>query len=302
MYHNKTIENVINATSSEMLCCALSQCQDVLKNRFTNKIAFMERLQDKVNRQILLYEQDIPTIHVLNQPIHNISIYEDKKSYLKYSSFKLNMCTDLGELNLQINDIIDFFYNKFTSSRTDILNIEEITGIFEIVQKKFNLLDIVMQDKEFEIYLMNRSHICFDSFLLSYKNKHTGSIHKKWMLFSLSPCFDNLACNKYFVFLHELGHCLYNTVIHEYRKELCYFENITVIAGMSVFNDETRLSELFADIFAAVSLRDTCYSDYNPFKNVISESILELFELYFKMVLYKKNEALLFKKEKDFIN
>jgi hypothetical protein len=289
MNNYKIIDNVINATSAEMLCGALRQCQGVLKTRFTNKTAFMERLQDKISRQVLLYKQDIPPVNVLAQPIHNIFIYEDRVSYLTYSSFKLNSCTTLEELNSQITDIIDFFGNKMTKSRTDLLNIDEIIGIFNIVETKFNLLEVILKDKEFEIYLLDRSHICYDSFLLTFKNKFTGLIYKRWMLFSLSPCMDILACNKYFVFLHEIGHCLYNTIMQENRRALDYFKDIAMIAGLPVFNDEGRFSELYADIFAAASLKDTDYSYYNPFKDVLSESVLELFELYFKMVLYQKN-------------
>jgi hypothetical protein len=303
MNNYKIIDNVLNATSAEALCGALRECQRVLKTRFTNKTAFMERLQDKIYWQILLYKQDIPIVNVLDQPINNISIYEDRVAYLMYSSFKLNMCTSLEELNLQITDIIDFFGNKMTKSKTAVLNIDEISSIFNIVQRKFNLLEVILRDKEFEIYLLDRSHICYDSFLLTFKNKYTGLIYKRWMLFSLSPCMDILACNKYFVFLHEIGHCFYNTIIQEDRKALDYFKEIAEIAGLPIFNDESRVSELYADIFAAASLKDTCYSNYNPFKNVLPENILELFELYFKMVIYQKNMELYdFKKEESLLN
>lgn len=292
MNNYKIIDNVISATSAEKLCVALSQCQGVLKTRFTNKTAFMERLQDMISQQVLKYKQEVPQVKVIDQLIHNIFIYEDKVSYLMYSSFKLNLCTDLEELNLQITDIIDFFGNMMAKSRTDILNFDEIINIFNIVQRKFRLLDVIIRDKEFEIYLLNRSHICYDSFLLTFKNKYTGLIYKRWMLFSLSPCIDHLACNKYFVFLHELGHCLFNTIIPQERRTLELFKDIARIAGLPVSNDVNSLSELFADIFAAVSLKDTGYSCYNPYKEVLPDSVMELFELYFKMVLCPNNMGL----------
>ena len=133
MNNYKIIDNVINATSAEKLCIALRQCQGVLKTRFTNKTGFMERLQDTINQQVLLYKQDIPRVKVFNKLMQNIFIYEDKVAYLIYSSFKLNMCTDLEELNSQMTDIMDFFGNMMAKSRTDVLKVDEIINIFKIV-------------------------------------------------------------------------------------------------------------------------------------------------------------------------
>lgn len=298
-YSYNIIDNVINSTSSEKLCDSLKQCQGVLKTRFTNKTSFMERLQKEIREQVLSYKYNVPVVKVLEQPMSNIFVYEDKVSYLVFSSFKINLCSSIEELNSQIADIIDFFENKMTKSRTDILNIDEIIGMFNIVQRKYNLMDIISCDKEFEIFLMNRSHICYDSFLLTFRNINNGLLLKRWMLFSLSPCVDILASNKYFVFLHEIGHCFYNVITLEDGNALKLFDEIAVTVGLPAFNEEGKSSELFADIFAATALSNTNYAYYNPFKNVFPEKGLELFELYFKILVSQVNiEHHDFKKEK----
>lgn len=280
----RAIDKAVGATSANTLCDALRQCKGVLESRFVNKAAFMEKLQGAMKGRAIYYKYFIPPAVMQEQALPNTFIYEDNLSYLIYSSFIINSCTGVEELKGQISGIIDFFENKMTHPRTDLLKQYEIIDMLTIVQKKYSLLDAVTQDRELEIFILNRSHLCYDSFLLTFKNNRTGRWVNKWMVFSLSPCMDIPACNKYFVFLHELGHILFNAITNAGEEIPPFFRELTTILGLPYWGDKDKLSELFADVFAACTMNETRYSEYNPFKKVLPDKITGLFEVYFKML------------------
>lgn len=290
-YFNKVTNKVVNATSARKLCSALRECQDILGSRFVNKAAFMEQLQSAMREQAAYYKSNIPAIEIMEQPVSNVFIYEDKVSYLIYSSFKINSCTKIEELRVEMSDLVDFFENKMSKPKTDVLNPFEITDMLNIVQSKYDLIGTVTYDKELEIYVLNKSHICYDSLMITFKNTYTGTMLNKWVVFSLSPCVDILACNKYFVFLHEIGHILYNSITKGSNKVPESFKQLAVSIGLPFFNNEDRLSELFADIFSACTINNSRYAYYNPFKAVLPDKVLQVFELYFKMLAYQANAA-----------
>jgi len=288
-YFYKVIGDVVSAASAKQMCEALDKCRDILRSRFANREGFMEQLQSSVKKQAAYYKYGAPAVKVLEQPAPNVFIYEDRMSYLVYSSFIINSCRGIRELDEQIAGIIDFFGNRITEPRTDMLSTCEINELLDIVQEKYGLIDTVTDGKELEIYAMNRSHVCYDSLLLTFKNTRTGTLLNKWMVFSLSPCFDIPACNKYFVFLHEIGHILYNEITCGGNTVPEMFREIAESLGLPFADDDNRLSELFADIFSASSLNKTRYCAYNPFNTALNGKMLELFELYFRMLTYRMN-------------
>lgn len=288
-YINNISNNVVNATSARRLCNALRECQNVLESRFVNKAAFMEQLQRAMREQATFYKNNIPAIKIMERTLSNVFIYEDKLSYLIYSSFKINSCTKIEELRGEISNIIDFFENYMTSPKTEVLSQSEIIDMLNIVHSKYNLFDAETFDKELEIYVLNKSHICYDSLIITFKNTYTGTMLNKYIVFSLSPCVDILACNKYFVFLHEIGHIFYNSITKGSNRVPESFKQLAVLLGLPFLDNENRLSELFADIFSACTINNSKYSYYNPFKTVLSDEILEVFELYFNMLAYQVN-------------
>lgn len=95
-----------------------------------------------------------------------------------YSAFKIGYCTSVLELSSQLDDLISLLLYRTTEPRIYILNEAEISLLLELLQNKFNFLDAVTYEKRLEIYLLNRSHLCFDSWLMtSNKNSYTG----KWI-------------------------------------------------------------------------------------------------------------------------
>lgn len=283
-FYNKVIDNVVNAASAEELCSSLTKCQDLLKSRFINKDTFMERLQRSLGERSQYYRQCVPAIEICGRPVPNVFVYEDRVSYVVYASFKINSCTCVEELSREISDVVDFFGNKMSGPKTGLLSIHEIVDMLNIAHEKYKLFDVPAKDKELEIFALKKSHVCYDSLTITFKNKKTGLLVNKWMVFSLSPCLDILPCNKYFVFMHEIGHVLYNTLTNGSCRAPAFFRELAMIMGLPVFADENKLPEFFADVFSAATLNNTRYSVYSPFKEVLTKEILELLDLYFKML------------------
>lgn len=281
----KAIDKAVNAESPDKFCEALEQCRNALSSVFVNKTAFMERLKEalEVKTGYLKYCEN--ETGVFKRLMPDVYIYEDMGPYLAYSSFKISLCSNIMELKEQIDEIVDFFENKISEPKTDRLTLDEITDILDLVQRKYGLISTVTYDRELEIYLFNKSHICYDSFLLTYKNIHTGALLNKWMLFSFAPCMNFFVCNKYFVFLHELGHILYNAYKNTAEKTPMLFDEMTMVLGLPFLDDENRRSELFADLFSVSAMNNTRYLEYNPYKNVLSSKVRELLELYFSMLV-----------------
>jgi len=167
-YFYKAIDKVVSATSSKELCNALRQCQDVLASGFISRANFMEQLQWSISKQAAYYKYNASEVNILEKPWSNVFIHKDKIAYLVYSSFLINLCTDFEEMDEQISGIIDFFENKMSRPKSDILNTSEIIDMLNIVQEKYGLVDVITNGKDLEIFVVNKSHVCYDSFLLSF--------------------------------------------------------------------------------------------------------------------------------------
>lgn len=280
----KTIDYVTGAPSSKKLCTALKRCNDFLRYRPEYNIDFLEKFKSAMKRKADYYRLGLPVFSVSGKSLSNVRIYDDNIAYLTYAAFKIGLCTCVEELEGQICDIVDFFEKKLTKPRTDLLTTSEVIDMLDIVQNKYGLVSAVTYGRDLEIYLINKSHTCYDSFLLTFKNTYTGKWLNKWMLFSLSPCRDIFECNKYYVFLHELGHILYNAATDGGGRLPEMFREIAFFLGMQRIGDKDRPEELFADIFSVCAIHDSKYSDYNPFKGLLSEELIEMLELYFKML------------------
>jgi hypothetical protein len=282
-YIYKTINHVTGATSSKKLCRALKQCMNILKSGYSDKVVFLEELKCAMKQKAAFCRLGVPAFAVAGEYLPNVSIYVDNVAYLTYTAFKIGLCSCIKELEVQISDIMDFFENDLSSPNSDVLMISEVIDMLDIVQKKYRLISAVTYDKDLEVYLMNKSHTCYDSFLLTYKNTYTGIWLNKWMLFALAPYRNILECNKYIVFLHELGHILYNAAtVGSGMPEM--FGEIAFLLGMPQIENKIKPEELFADIFSACAIHNTKYSDYNPFKKILSDEYIELLEIYFRML------------------
>lgn len=232
-----------------------------------------------------------------------VYLYSDMAAYFVFLSYNISLCPDESELENHITYIADFLGKCMSRPRGGMLEPSEVESLLNIVQYKFGFINAVTFSRDLDIYLINRSHMYYDSFLLTYKRllsrpgySGTSVYRDKWMLFCLSPCLDILACNKYYVFLHEIGHILYNALTRDGEEEPELFGEIAFLLGFPIFgaghtdnashpfeiND--KQDELFADLFAAASLYKTCYWHFNPFKDVLSEALCDLLESYFSML------------------
>jgi hypothetical protein len=280
----KAIKHVTGAASSKKLCHALKKCLDIIKSDYSDKTIFLEELKCALKQKAAICRLGIPAVAVAGECMPNVSIYDDSSAYLTYTAFKIGLCSSIKELDEQISGILDFFENDLSSPKSDGLRISEVMDMLGIVQKKYRLISAVTYGKDLEVYLMNKSHTCYDSFLLTFKNTYTGTWLNKWMVFALAPCHKITECNKYIVFLHELGHILYNAATSGGNRMPEMFGEIAFLLGMPQIENKIKPEELFADIFSGCAIHNTKYSDYNPFKKVLSEKYIELLEIYFKML------------------
>ena len=278
------IDRVVRAASSGELCQGLKECLAVLNSWSLKKGLFAEQLKKAIGEQARRYKYGAPAVRVLGQPVPNLYIYQDLEASFVYSAFKINACTTVEEVMDQIDDIVDLFENRMSRPRTGRLNAFEAVELLEAAQEKYNFLNSITGSKELEIYLLNKSHFCYNSFLLTYRNTRTGKQTGKRMLFSLSPVSELLVCNKYFVFLHELGHVLYNDIEDRGARGPFLFYELAKLMGFSSLMDEDGIQELFADVFSAATLHGTRYSEFNPYKGLLTGEIMGLLALYFKML------------------
>jgi hypothetical protein len=283
-YGAKAIQKVEKAGSSQSLCEALQQWDDLLDSPFCNRVSLMERLQKTLRERTSYCRCNVPPVNIMGERMPAIYIFEENAACLVYASFKINLCSGTKQVREQISDILDLYENKLAGPRTDILSRQEIVHLLEIVQEKYQLLQVITHGRELDIYSLNKSHRLYNSWLLTYKDTAAGKLLNRWMVFSLSPNFNLLVCNKYFVFLHEIGHIFYHFIKEGGDKVPRFFHELSMVLGFPVLEDEDRLSEYFADLFAAACMNDTVYEPYNPYGGFLSGSMRELLDLYFKLL------------------
>lgn len=105
---------------------------------------------------------------------------------------------------------------------------------------------------------------------------------------SFSPYLDTPLCSKHFVFLHEMGHILYNEITDGGASIPELFRKFaTAIIEMPILADEDKLPELFADLSAAAVMFDSRYDEYNSYAIIFPKELTWLFEEYFMMLVSK---------------
>lgn len=280
----KAIEGVTKASTIDGMCKSLKGCLDILKSGNLAAADFSDALKTAIRNKSLDCRRKSNAYISAGRFSTNVHIFCEVSACLIFAGFRISLCKDEDGLREQLEFLIGFFSCSMTKPKTGVLTTGEAGELLGIVQDKYGLVSAVTCERELEIYLIDRSHIRYDSFLLTYKNSHTGIWLNKWLLFSLSPCMDILECNKYHVFMHELGHVLYNAVTEGRGVLPEYFGEITFLLGLSLKNDLNCPEELFADLFSASALKGTRYSSFNPFGNIIEDGLYELLELYFRML------------------
>lgn len=287
-FSSRNIDKVMEANSLDSLCDALLSCMDVLESRFTNRISFIERLQRALKEHAAFLKYAAPAVKILERPAPYVTILRDLDACLTYTAFKINACCNVIDLKDQLSELTDFFGCRISRPGTGVLSPSEANDILDMVQRKFRFADAVLQDKELDIYLINQSHLCYDSFLMTFKNLQTGRLADRWMIFSLSPCIPLPLCDPSYVFFHELGHVLYNTITERTGRTPHMFKELALAAGLSpapgesaLQLDENRLQEIFADLFSAAAMQGTKYWERNPYRIVLCDALLELLEVYF---------------------
>jgi hypothetical protein len=282
-YHSA--KKAADASSMEDFCTALVKCRGMLDSRFINRTRYMEYLKNSLSEKSVFYDGKAANTACQDGLPGTVRVYRDAIACLVYAAFKIGYCTSVEELVGQLDDIISFLLYKTIKSKTDLLDTFEITLLLELLQKKFSFIDAVTYEKRLEIYLINRSHLCFDSYLLTFHNTYTGKWINKWMVMSFSPCLDTPLCGKYFVFLHEMGHILYNEITDSGKSVPELFMELTMVTGMHDSAQGDMLSEFFADLFAVTCMHNTPYASYNPYSGVFPKELDYLLEEYFRMLV-----------------
>jgi hypothetical protein len=278
------IDEVMEATTIDGFCAALKNCLAVLDSKRGREAGFADAIKTAFREKSYECRRKSDAYTATGQYGTNVHIYCELSACLIFAGFRICLCRDAGELREQIAFITDFFGRCMSKPKSGVLTPGEAGELLAIVQKKYGLLSAVTCHRELEIYLINRSHLRYDSFLMTYKNTYTKMWLNKWLLFSLSPCMDILECNKYHVFLHEMGHILYNAVTGGGEAVPELLGEIAFLLGLPLYEDIICPEELFADLFSAISLRGTKYAPFNPFEKVLDDGICGLLELYFGML------------------
>ncbi len=281
----RAIAGIAGASTIEGLCSAIKGCLDLLDSGPVDGGCFLSDLKTALKEKLTDCRKKSDSFPDLRRFGSNVHMFCELSACLVFAGFRICLCRNEKELKEQLRFIADFFENM-PERGTGALSPGEAAALLGVVQEKYGLLSAVTCDRELEIYLINRSHFCYDSFLLTYRNTHTGIWLNKWLLFSLSPRLDMLECNKYHVFLHEMGHVLYNSVTGGGDKIPELFGEIAFLLGLPLYEEINYPEELFADLFSAVSLRGTEYSSFNPFEKVLDKDICKLLELYFGMLAH----------------
>ena len=277
---------VADAKSMAEFCSALVKCRDMLDSRFANRESFMECLKSRLSEKAGCLDGN-SALRALPERFNSVvRLYKDAAACLMYFAFKVGYCASVPELSGQLDDLISLLRYRTTEPKTDVLDEAEISLLLELLQDKFNFLDAVTYEKRIEIYLINRSHLCFDSWLMTFKNTYTGKWVNKWMVMSFSPCLDTPLCGKYFVFLHEMGHILYNEITDGGAAVPELFRELPAsVPGMPALADEDKLPELFSDLFAAAAMNGSRYAAHNPYSAIFPEELIRLFEEYFTILV-----------------
>lgn len=286
----RALDALEKASTVEALCIALERCRTYLNNGMGSGAGFENALKEVFKNKSEECRRRSKAYAPAGVYASNVHLYSDLSACLIFAGFRICRCRDGEELSEQLEFLADFFGNHMTRPLGGILTRSEAGALLALVQEKYGMLSAVTCDRELEIYLINRSHIHFDSFLITYKSVPTGKSVSasaglyKWLLFSLSPRFDLPECNKYHVFLHEMGHVLYNAVTSGTDTLPGLFEEIAFILGLDLKEDIKHAEELFADLFSAATLNGSGFSAYNPFGKIIRRDIYALLELYFRML------------------
>ena len=281
----RAIAGVTEASTIDGLCSAIKGCLALLDSRPVDGACFLSALKTALKVKLNDCRKKSDAFPGLRRFGTNVHMYCELSACLVFAGSRICLCRNEKELKEQLCFIAGFFENM-PERGTGALSPDEAAALLNVVQEKYGLLSAVTCDRELEIYLINRSHFCCDSFLLTYKNMHTGNWLNKWLLFSLSPRLDILECNKYHVFLHEMGHVLYSSVTGGGDKMPELFGEIAFLLGFPLYEEINNPEELFADLFSAISLRGTEYSSFNPFEKVLDKDICKLLELYFGMLAH----------------
>lgn len=283
----KALDALAKASTIDALCFALARCRTCLERGTGSGDGFEEALKAVFENKTEECRRRSKAYGPAGVYASNVHVYSDLAACLIFAGFRLCRCRDGKELSEQVGFLTDFFGSYMTPPLSGILTRNEAGALLALVEEKYRMLSAVTCDRELEVYLINRSHIRFDSFLMTYRSVKTGIGPYKWLLFSLAPRLALPECNKYHVFLHELGHVLYNAVVSGPDTVPELFEDIAFILGVPLSGDITYAEELFADLFSATTLNGTGYSAHNPFAGVLRQEVYELLELYFRMLAGK---------------
>ena len=103
---------------------------------------------------------------------------------------------------------------------------------------------------------------------------------------SFAPLSDTTLCGKQFVFLHEMGHILYDEINRgDGSMPLMFKELLTAMSGMSMVPTGLMLHEVFADLFAAASMNNSRYAGLNPYAAILPEELMRLLQEYFRLII-----------------
>ena len=139
-----------------------------------------------------------------------------------------------------------------------MLTYTEVAGLLKIVERKFGLVSVAICRRKSDIHMTNR-------------------------------CMAIPDCNKYFKFLHEMGHILFDLSAGDGGGIPDLFDQVAFLLGFSDIKDNIKKDELFADIFSAVSLNGAGYPEYKSFKFTFTDSLYDFLEDYFRMLVNSVN-------------
>lgn len=246
---------------------------DIL-NKFKS-VVYEEEANELINefKKIRRNKRNKSKLIVDNKKYNNIQIFNDKDSPIMGFLEKITKFQDKVSIYMAIDKTINQ-YKTLDNNNEYVIKDEYIRKALEVVQKKYNILDL-LADKKIDIFILNKGQEKLKSYL--YKDLYNNT-------FEIFIYTDKDAI---YTLLYQLGSILNLILCNE--DEAVPKDFIKVNKKIKVNLLETTKIErkiIFSDIFAITALKNTDLEMFAPF--VLENDANKTLEEYFIKEIQKE--------------
>lgn len=213
-------------------------------------------------------------------------IHVPNVSPILYTSLLLRNIKLISDYKNRLLTLIDYF-NELLEPKTTVLTESQIQDVIELLNKKYDFINVVTQRGPIDIFIFNNSHNRYNSmceiiYPLDNESRYT---HRFIHVFaSKSEKFNPLG-----VFFHEIGHILQIEICQSSKLIPYSFIEMNKVIKTVIENDGVDAPEVFADIFSVAAMNNMPYENDYYFISKIPQNYKNLFIFYFnKLFEYAK--------------